>query len=83
VATCSVSYAPAASGTPTRWDTITANYGGDAIHTGSTGTSAVRVQPTSRADCRHGGWRNYGFQNQGQCIQSVNGGGPRGRGKSR
>jgi len=56
LATCSVSYTPGASGS-TRTDTITASYGGDAIHTGSSGTAAVRVQPTSKADCRHGGWR--------------------------
>jgi hypothetical protein len=34
----------------------------------------VTVRPTSKADCQHGGWRNYGFQNQGQCIQFVGGG---------
>jgi hypothetical protein len=68
-----VPYAPGASGT-TRTDTITPSFGGDAIHTGSSGTAAVRVQPTSKADCQYGGWRNYGFQSQGQCIQFVTGG---------
>jgi hypothetical protein len=28
--------------------------------------------PTSAADCKNGGWQNYGFRNQGQCIQFVN-----------
>jgi large repetitive protein len=73
VASCSVSYTPAASGA-LRTDTITASYGGDSLHAGSSGTAPVRVQPTSRADCQHGGWRNYGFQNQGQCIQFATGG---------
>jgi hypothetical protein len=72
-ASCSVSYTPAASGA-VRTDTITASYGGDSLHAGSSGTAPVRVQPTSRADCQHGGWRNYGFQNQGQCIQFATGG---------
>jgi hypothetical protein len=72
VATCSVSYTPAASDT-LRTDTITAGYGGDSTHAGSSATAAVAVQPTSDADCRHGGWQNYGFQNQRQCIQFVNG----------
>ena len=71
-ASCSVSYTPAASDT-LRTDTITASYGGDSTHAGSSATAAVAVQPTSDADCRHGGWQNYGFQNQRQCIQFVNG----------
>jgi hypothetical protein len=74
VASCSVSYSPGASGTPTRSDTITASYDGDVTHAGSSGTAAVTVRPTSRADCQHGGWRNYGFSSQGQCTQFVTGG---------
>jgi hypothetical protein len=26
----------------------------------------------SRADCKKGGWENFGFRNQGQCIRFVN-----------
>jgi hypothetical protein len=75
VASCTVTYTPGASGVPTRSDTITASYGGDdATHAASSGTAAVTVQPTSKADCRQGGWQNYGFQNQGQCFQFVTGG---------
>ena len=74
VAGCSVSYTPGADGVPRNTDTITATYGGgDATHAASSGTAAVTVQPTSKADCRGGGWRNYGFQNQRQCIQFVGG----------
>jgi hypothetical protein len=47
-ATCSVSYTPNASGA-TRNDTITATYGGDSAHAGSSGTAAVAVRPTSGA----------------------------------
>jgi hypothetical protein len=30
--------------------------------------------PTSKAQCKHGGWRNFGstFKNQGQCVRFVN-----------
>jgi hypothetical protein len=70
---CSVAYTAAASGVPTRNDTITATYGGDALHAVSSATTAVTVRPTSKADCRQGGWQNYGFQNQGQCFQFVSG----------
>jgi hypothetical protein len=29
-------------------------------------------KPTSKKDCKHGGWKDYGFRNQGQCIKWVN-----------
>ncbi|WP_437747496.1 hypothetical protein WMF39_22320 [Sorangium sp. So ce1504] len=28
--------------------------------------------PVSRDQCKHGGWENFGFKNQGQCIAFVN-----------
>ena len=30
--------------------------------------------PTSKAQCKHGGWKNFGntFKNQGQCVRVVN-----------
>lgn len=28
--------------------------------------------PTTKADCKNGGWEEYGFKNQGQCIRFVN-----------
>jgi DNA-binding beta-propeller fold protein YncE len=27
--------------------------------------------PTNREQCKHGGWREFGFKNQGQCIAFV------------
>jgi hypothetical protein len=27
--------------------------------------------PTSKQQCKHGGWAQYGFKNQGQCIKFV------------
>jgi hypothetical protein len=28
--------------------------------------------PTSKEDCLNGGWEQYGFKNQGECIAWVN-----------
>lgn len=28
--------------------------------------------PAEKGDCKKGGWEDYGFKNQGQCIQYVN-----------
>lgn len=28
--------------------------------------------PTAKSDCKKGGWKDYGFKNQGQCIRFVN-----------
>jgi hypothetical protein len=33
--------------------------------------SPVAGVPTSKQQCKHGGWRQFGFKNQGQCIRSV------------
>jgi hypothetical protein len=30
------------------------------------------VGPQTKDDCKQGGWQNYGFENQGQCIKFVN-----------
>jgi hypothetical protein len=27
--------------------------------------------PVSKDDCKDGGWRAFGFRNQGQCVASV------------
>ena len=32
----------------------------------------VIPQPTSKDDCKKGGYADYGFTNQGQCIRYVN-----------
>jgi hypothetical protein len=29
------------------------------------------VLPTTKDQCKHGGWRQFGFKNQGQCIRFV------------
>lgn len=32
----------------------------------------VTTDPETRDDCKNGGWAQYGFKNQGQCIAFVN-----------
>jgi hypothetical protein len=31
----------------------------------------VNPVPTSKSQCKNGGWRDFGFKNQGQCIRFV------------
>ena len=31
----------------------------------------VKTAPTSKDDCKKGGWKNFDFKNQGQCIRFV------------
>jgi hypothetical protein len=38
----------------------------------------VPLRPTSKEQCKNGGWRDFGFKNQGQCIRFVKHG-PRNR----
>jgi hypothetical protein len=35
-------------------------------------TETTPVIPTSKEQCKNGGWRAFGFKNQGQCIKAVN-----------
>jgi hypothetical protein len=28
--------------------------------------------PTAKNQCKNGGWKQFGFKNQGQCIRFVN-----------
>jgi hypothetical protein len=78
-ASCSVTYTPDSTpATPVRSDTITASYGGDDLHTGSSGSAQVTVTslPTSKDQCKNGGWQQYGvFKNQGDCVSFVATGG--------
>jgi DNA-binding beta-propeller fold protein YncE len=34
--------------------------------------SPITSKPAIKTQCRHGGWRQFGFRNQGQCIRFVN-----------
>jgi hypothetical protein len=33
---------------------------------------ALADSPTTKEDCKHGGYAKYGFKNEGQCIKAVN-----------
>jgi hypothetical protein len=33
--------------------------------------TAVVLSPTDKEQCLHGGWKNFGFKNEGLCIKSV------------
>ena len=39
---------------------------------GVTGDDEEQNDPETADDCRQGGWQEFGFKNQGQCIQFVN-----------
>ena len=51
--------------------TITINNGDFSIPSGIGGPPPTT--PTSKEQCRHGGWKNFGgmFKNQGQCVSFV------------
>ena len=36
--------------------------------------SPAKRLPTSKEDCKNGGWRDFGFKSQGQCIRFVQNG---------
>lgn len=56
------------------------NYGLDEFPTLDNGSYSAHwhvgvpapTEPEVRADCMDGGWEEYGFRNQGQCIRFVN-----------
>jgi hypothetical protein len=52
--------------------------GGDGVRVNERGDIVVHdppAVPTTKDQCRNGGWRNFpAFKNQGQCIAFVNGG---------
>ena len=36
------------------------------------GPATAQGQPETKDDCKKGGWMQFGFKNQGQCIRFVN-----------
>lgn len=36
------------------------------------GEGPTNGAPTAKADCKHDGWMQYGFENQGECVAWVN-----------
>lgn len=39
---------------------------------GSGGDTPTNGAPTSKEDCKRGGWKGYGFKSQGSCVSWVN-----------
>jgi hypothetical protein len=48
------------------YDLVSLTIGGD------TTTYDFEPDPASTDDCKKGGWADYGFANQGQCIRFMN-----------
>ena len=61
-------FAPANNGGP-MWQDGAGGSGGD----GSIEITFEEItDPTSVGECKNGGWQDFGFRNQGQCIRFVN-----------
>jgi hypothetical protein len=60
---------PAAPATCEAFDTVVHPNPGPA--TGAVVITDAPATPLSRAQCRHGGWRQFGFPNQGRCVAFV------------
>jgi hypothetical protein len=43
----------------------------DPVRSGSITVTDAPALPTTKDDCKHGGWAAFGFRNQGQCVKSV------------
>jgi len=72
-ASCQITYTPAAVGSGKH--KLTASYSGDGTHNPSAAQTEVIVKaplPTSKDQCKNGGWRSFGvFKNQGDCVSFV------------
>lgn len=44
----------------------------DIYENGLAGIPQCGYAPADKAACKNGGWANFGFKNQGQCIRFVN-----------
>jgi hypothetical protein len=45
---------------------------GNPASTSTDNTVTFNAAPTTKADCKKGGWRNFGFPDQGTCITAFN-----------
>lgn len=53
------------------YDLQISHYGGDPHQFFSGLEPAVIPRPAAKDQCKHGGWKRFGFNNQGQCIRFV------------
>jgi hypothetical protein len=50
----------------------TVAYGSDdRLYFGDIAVQDAQPSPTSKHQCKHGGWVQFGFKNQGQCVAFV------------
>lgn len=47
-------------------------FSGTSYAQGPGGEGPTIGAPTAKADCKHDGWMQYGFENQGECVAWVN-----------
>jgi hypothetical protein len=58
--------------TPSETATVAFLYGFSGPAAGGTQQLVVTCLPTTKQECKNGGWRNYGvFKNQGDCVSFV------------
>ena len=53
------------------YDLQISHYGGDPHQFFSGLEPVVIPRPAAKDQCKHGGWKRFGFNNQGQCIRFV------------
>lgn len=53
------------------WDGLASAPDATGIDYDLTVSPVVVLAPQSKADCKKGGWQDFGFKNQGQCVSSV------------
>ena len=56
--------------TPVSWYLDIPALGGRRLVT-SLDVTLAQSNPTSKDDCKNGGWEDFGFKNQGQCVRYV------------
>jgi hypothetical protein len=53
-----------------RADDVAGDHGGQGRETARDNQDR-RVAPTETSDCKKGGWRSFGFKNQGECVSHI------------
>lgn len=53
------------------WDGLASAEDATGINYDFTVSPVVVLEPQTKKDCKKGGWKAFGFKNQGQCVSSV------------
>ena len=54
-----------------RWGPATVGQAGQWDNSGNFTTLLWAPELTSKDQCKKGGWQDFGFKNQGQCVSSI------------